>query len=132
MAPQWATTGLIIVVYFRSRGVPERLMDDLVDVKGGTRHAASKNYAHQLRRLFADEEKAGRPAMCDKRRISWNLQVTDQWLVNQIVMLAKAKAKVVLKDETQAHRYYDEFREELTSFGPREKGVLHGVSIERI
>ena len=107
-------------------------MDDLIDVKGGTRHGASKNYVSKLQRLLADEEKAGRPAMCDKSRRDWNLQVTDQWLVNQVVMIAKAKAMVVLNDETQAFKYYDKIKEELTSFGPNEKAVLSGVSIERI
>ncbi len=132
MAPKWNTTDLIILVYFRSRGVLERKIDDLVGVKGGTRHGASKNYAAQLRRLFADEEKAGRPAMCDKSRRVWDLQVTDQWLVNQIVMIAKDKAKVVLGDEKQASRYYNVIKDELTSFGPNEIAALSGVSIERI
>lgn len=132
MARQWDTTDLIILVYFRSRGVLERKIDDLVGLKGGTRHGASKNYASRLKRLLADEEKAGRPAMCDKSRRNWDLQVTDQWLVNQIVMVAKARATVFLRDEKQASCYYNVIKDELTSFGPNERAVLSDVSIERI
>lgn len=69
--------------------------------------------------------------MYHKPTKTWDLQVTDQWLVDQIVLCAKSMAKERLEDETKAPLYYDELKA-LTYFGPQEKAIVGDVGFERI
>ena len=109
----------MVLVYLSSRGVLARLIDGIIDLRGNTRREKSRSHTAMLQRLHEKEEETGHPAMYHKTTMNWDLQVTDQWLVNQIVSCGKAKAVAILNDERRAPLHYDEL-EALTLFGAGE------------
>lgn len=131
MSSSWTPEDTIVLVYFSSRGVLTRVVVKLIALKGGSLRNTPQSLSARVRRLCAEEQVAGRPAMYNEKTKTWDPQVADQWLVGQIVLCAKAKARLKLADEEQAPLYYDELKA-LTSFGPKEKVLVGDVSLERI
>ncbi|CAF9928976.1 MAG: hypothetical protein ALECFALPRED_004185 [Alectoria fallacina] len=131
MPELWTTEETIVLVYFKSRGVLARAIKHLIPLKGGTLREDPQLLAQRLQRVHAKERKAGHPAMYHKPTKTWDLRVTDQWLVDHIVLCAKSMAKEKLEDETKAPLYYDELKA-LTYFGPQEKVIVGDVGFERI
>lgn len=128
--PKWTDEDIIVLVYFRSRGVLGRVVRDIVPLKGGAVRDGSKNITDKLKALHRKEQKAGRQAMYDKATKTWDLRVTDQWLVDLIVSRAKLLARVRHDDEAKAPLYYSELIA-LTEFKPAEQRMVQDVSPER-
>lgn len=130
MPNYWTTEDAIVLVYFGSRGVLLRLVVALINLKGGSPRNA-RGLADKLGSLVAEEQEAGHPAFYNKAAKTWDLQVTDNWLVRQIVSSAKAKAKKKFRDEQKAPLFYGELKA-LMDFGPRERTIVGDVSLERL
>lgn len=131
MPQQWTTEETIVLVYFRSREVLPRVVNSLIHLKGGTLRTKPMLLVQKLGRLLAEEQDAGRPAMYNKTTKTWDLQVTDQWLVSTIICRAEIMARTELGDKKRAPLYYEKLKA-LTDFGPREKAVVGDVGLERI
>lgn len=129
MPERWTIEDLIVLVYFRSRGVLTRTIKDLIHQKGGTLRNR-KHLTSKLGRLHREERNAGRPATYDETTKTWDLQVTDQWLVDHIVRCAEAKAIMIHGENNEAPSYYDGLKA-LTYFSPIEKHTVEAVSIGR-
>ncbi|KAL9123978.1 MAG: hypothetical protein Q9175_008274 [Cornicularia normoerica] len=126
MPQQWTTEETIVLVYFRSREVLPRVVNSLVHLKGGTLRTKPMLLVQKLGRLLAEEQDAGRPAMYNKTTKTWDLQVTDQWLVSTIICRAEIMARTELGDKKRAPLYYEKLKA-LTDFGPREKAVVGDI-----
>lgn len=125
MSNRWTTEDIIVLVYFRSRGVLTRSIVSLTNLKGGTpRNAKCLN--QKLISLLANEPNAGHPALYNKTTETWDLEATDKWLVRRIVLSAKAKAREMFRDEGKAPLYYDNLKA-LMDFGSRERRIVGDI-----
>ena len=129
--PEWTDEELIVLVYFRSRGVLARVIKDILPRKGGALRENSGRYGNKIASLVAKEQKAGRPAMYDKASKTWDLRATDQWLVDLIVGRAREIARARDKDESKAPLYYSELKA-LTELKEDEQRMIGDVSLESI
>lgn len=133
MAPPnnlYSTQDVIVLVYFRSRGVQYRAIADLILQKGSKKLRDEGNLQAKVTNVAKKQRKEGGLAMYDDKTYTWNLEVTDQWLVDRIVSCAKERAIADGKNEMEAHLYYDKVKA-LTDVGQKEEKIIAScVSLE--
>ena len=122
----YSTQDVIILVYFRSRGVQYRTIRDFILAKGSKISRKEENLVAKMRNLTRQQREEGDVAMFDDRTYEWNLKVTDQWLLDRTKEWAIADGKTL----TEAPLYYDKLKA-LTHVGKEEEKVIaRNVSLE--
>ena len=128
---RFRTQDIIVLVYFRSRGVQYRAIVDLILQTGSEVTRKEEGLIVKVSKITRKQWEEDGLAMCDTTYYTWNLQVTDQWPVDRITSCAKELAIADGRNETEAPLYYDRLKA-LTDVGPKkEEAVARYVSLQR-